>query len=977
MATAKPKKKSSRAQSSAAIEKQLSRYRSMRNFEVTAEPRGGSKETKKRPAGKNTELPFVIQKHAATRLHYDFRLGWHGVLKSWAVTKGPSYYPGDKRLAVQVEDHPMEYGGFEGIIPQGQYGGGTVMLWDHGTWEPHGDVDEGLEKGRLKFTLKGEKLRGDWALIRMGGKAAGEKKANWLLIKEHDGQERGPDDPPVTEEEPDSVVTGRDLDAIAENQDHVWGSRGSEQRKEEKKTSSHPILKKSARTSNVTNHRQDARNAGLSQVLSFASELKGAPKESLPKFVPPQLALQVTEAPDGSEWVHELKLDGYRMQGRIAAARGKASRSATLITRSRLDWTHRMPDIAAALAESPVEDALVDGEVVVFDDEGRTSFADLQAAFQEGKKKPLTYVIFDLLHLNGHNLRNLPLEQRKHILEKILARVSDGDHAGILRYSEHLSTRGGEIFEKACQLGAEGIVSKKASAAYVSGRSGSWLKIKCVRQQEFVIGGFTPPSKTGVGIGALLLGYYRDGELVYAGRTGTGFTQKGRQQIRKRLEEIRQPRPAFSSVPPDGARDARWVQPKYVCEVKFATWTADNLVRQASFQGLREDKRAKQVTRELPVEPASAKRPPQPEKKMSEPSKTARKKPGGAIASSRKQSAVRTAARPIASKTNSTKPSKADDAFPIPLTHPEKQVDSETSLTKQQLADYFWAVREHMLPHIVDRPLSIVRCPQGSTKPCFFQKHVTENLPDGIDGIDIRGRRSGVVESYLTLSSALGLAGLAQMGVLEIHPWGSTNQDIEKPDRLVFDLDPDEAIPWKTLAESAREVRSRLRDCKLESFLKTTGGKGLHIVAPIQPEHDWPVVKEFAHAIANQMATENKALYLTKMTKADRKGKIFIDYLRNDRGATSIAPFSPRARHGAPVAVPMDWKELDSAKPPRFLVADFEDWKSRLRRDPWMAMLKKRQSIPAKLLETFTFSQGSGSRRLAQKDESRPFRSLA
>jgi bifunctional non-homologous end joining protein LigD len=969
MATAHPTKKSSRARSSAAIEKQLSRYRSMRNFDVTAEPRGESKESKKRGAEKNSELPFVVQKHAATRLHYDFRLGWHGVLKSWAVTKGPSYYPGDKRLAVQVEDHPMEYGGFEGIIPKGQYGGGTVMLWDHGTWDPQGDVDEGLEKGRLKFTLKGEKLKGDWVLIRMGGKAAGEKKANWLLIKEHDGKERGPDDPPVTEEEPDSVVTGRDLDAIAENHDHVWGPRGSEQRKEEKKTPSHPTLKKSARTSHSTDRRQNKRNTSPSQVLSFASELKDAPKEPLPKFVPPQLALQVTEAPDGSEWIHELKLDGYRMQGRIATARGNTSRSATLITRSGLDWTHRMRDIAAALAELPVEDALLDGEVAVFDEEGKTNFADLQAAFQDGKKKPLTYVTFDLLHLNGHNLRSLPLERRKNLLEKILAQVSNGDHQSILRYSEHLGTRGGEIFEKACQLGAEGIVSKKAFAPYTSGRSGSWLKIKCVRQQEFVIGGFTLPSKTGVGIGALLLGYYRDGELVYAGRTGTGFTQKSRQQMRNRLEEIRQPRPAFSSVSPDGARDAQWVQPKYVCEVKFATWTADNLVRQASFQGLREDKPAKQVTREFPIETASAKRQSQHENKKSELLQTTRKKPGAVSASSRKHSGIRTAAHAIASKTNLSKPSNAGDTFPISLTHPDKQIDSESKLTKQQLADYFWAVREHMLPHIVDRPLSIVRCPQGSAKPCFFQKHVTDNLPDGIDGIDIRGRRSGVVESYITLSSALGLAGLAQMGVLEIHPWGSTNNDIEKPDRLVFDLDPDVAISWKALAESAKEVRSRLKQCGLESFLKTTGGKGLHVVAPIQPEHDWPVVKEFAHDIANQMAAENTALYLTKMTKADRKGKIFIDYLRNDRGATSVAPFSPRARRGAPVAVPMDWKELDSTKPPRFLVADFEDWKSRLRHDPWMAMLKKRQAIPAKLLEPFiSSSRASGSRRSARKD---------
>lgn len=405
-----------------------------------------------------------------------------------------------------------------------------------------------------------------------------------------------------------------------------------------------------------------------------------------------------------------------------------------------------------------------------------------------------------------------------------------------------------------------------------------------------------------------------------------------------------------------------------MCEVKFATWTADNLVRQASFQGLREDKPAKQVTRELPVETAEPKKSSQPKLVKPESSNAAHEKRRAASVSSRNQRSSRTAARSIASKLNSSKSSKLDETFPVPLTHPDKQVDSESKLTKRELADYFWAVRDHMLPHIVDRPLSVVRCPQGSAKPCFFQKHVVGNLPDGIDGIDIRGHRSGVVESYITLSSALGLAGLAQMGVLEIHPWGSTNRDIEKPDRLVFDLDPDEAISWKTLAEAAREVRLRLKDCKLESFLKTTGGKGLHVVAPIQPEHDWPAIKEFAHDIANRMAAENKALYLTKMTKADRKGKIFIDYLRNDRGATSIAPFSPRARHGAPVAVPMDWKELDSDTLPRFLVADFSDWKSRLRHDPWTAMLKKRQAIPAKLLEPFIFSHASRSRRLAPKD---------
>ena len=900
-----------------AVEQQLARYQAMRNFDVTAEPKGGSRSNKSHATEKNAELPFVIQKHAATRLHYDFRLGWRGVLKSWAVTKGPSYYTGDKRLAVQVEDHPIEYGGFEGIIPKGQYGGGTVMLWDQGTWTPHGDAEEGFRTGRLKFTLHGKKLHGDWALIRMGGKAADEKKPNWLLIKEHDGKERGPDGPPVTDEEPSSVVTGRDLDAIAANQDHVWGAQGSQRQEEKTTPPDTPAKKKSAKK------------------LSHASELRGTPKEALPKFIPPELALQVDEAPEGADWIHELKLDGYRMQARIDNS--KKSASVALITRGGLDWTHRMPDVAHALAALPLEKALLDGEVVVFDEKGGTSFALLQAAFQEANKQPLTYVIFDLLHLDGHNLRNLPLDRRKKILEGLLSSLPD-DHT--LRYSEHLGEHGREIFDKACQLGAEGIVSKKISAPYTSSRSAAWLKIKCVRRQEFVIGGFTPPSKTGVGIGALLLGYYRDGELIYAGRTGTGFTQKMRLEMRKRLDAITQPRPPFSSLPPAAAKQAKWVHPKLVCEVAFATWTADNLVRQASFQGLREDKPAKEVKREIPVELEEA----ESEKSVRQPAKSTASAP------------AKKSTRTVTSKT-STKTEPRGQRFPIALTHPDKQVDTETKLTKQALADYFWAVRDHMLPFIADRPLSIVRCPQGSTKPCFFQKHVTGNLPEGIEGIDIRGRRSGVVEKYITLSTPLGLAGLAQMGVLEIHPWGSSNSDIEKPNMLVFDLDPDESIPWKTLAESAREVRARLKKLKLESFLKTTGGKGLHIVAPIAPKHDWPTIKNFAHTFATQMESENRRLYLTRMTKAARKGKIYIDYLRNERGATSIAPWSPRARHGAPVAAPLDWKELDASKLPRFLVADFMEWKDRLRHDPWKKMLSNRQSIAAEVLTRVTSSR--------------------
>lgn len=935
--------RSSAAQHSSAIDKQLAKYRSMRDFKITAEPKGGSHPSGKK-AAKISGMPFVIQKHAATRLHYDFRLGWHGVLKSWAVTKGPSYYPGDKRLAVQVEDHPMEYGGFEGIIPKGQYGGGTVMLWDEGTWEPQGDANEGFASGRLKFILHGKKLHGKWTLIRMSGKAAGEKKSNWLLIKEHDQYERGPSDPCVTEEEPDSVITERSMEEIAQNQDHVWGSNRDDRSTETPKKQS--SSKKKASEPLNTSQKIPA----TASSPSFGSMLRDAPKEALPEFISPQLAIQVSEAPEGAEWVHELKLDGYRIQARIRRAKNS---TVALITRGGLDWTHRMKDIAHALSKLPVEDALLDGEVVVFDEHGGTNFASLQAAFQEGKKQHLTYVIFDLLHLNGRNLRNFPLERRKQILQKLLSTVDDPD---TIRFGEHLRMDGRQIFENACKLGAEGIVSKKISSLYVSSRNGAWLKIKCIRQQEFVIGGFTPPEKSNVGFGALMLGYYRDGDLIYAGRTGTGFTQQFRKQMRARLEKMKQDRPPFVSLPSGAGNKAIWVEPKLVCEVRFATWTADNLVRQASFQGLREDKSPREVKRELPVEKAD-------ESKTMTPKKSERKS----------NARMRTSpeAGSLASKKNpGTKRTSGDgEPFPIALTHPDKQVDSETKLTKRELADYFWAVRDHMMPFISDRPLSVVRCPQGSTQPCFYQKHVAGNLPEGIGGIDIRGRRSGVVETYITISTPLGLAGLAQMGVLEIHPWGSTNRDIEKPDMLIFDLDPDESIPWKTLAESAREVQTRLKQCKLEAFLKTTGGKGLHIVAPIEPEYDWPVIKEVARGIAAQMESENPKLYLTKMTKAARKGKIYVDYLRNDRGATSIAPFSPRARHGAPVAATLDWKELDASRVPRFLVADFDEWKERLRRDPWTKMAEKRKPVSPAILERFTSgpAAASGSRRLARR----------
>ena len=590
MAAKRTSKQKSKDLSKDLVDAQLERYHSMRDFAVTSEPSGAAKKSSSRAAkSAKTQakqpaagLPFVIQKHAATRLHYDFRLGWKGVLKSWAVAKGPSYLTHDKRLAVQVEDHPIEYGGFEGIIPQGQYGGGTVMLWDTGTWEPqsgHTDVDAGLRDGSLKFTMYGTKMKGNWALIRMGGKAANERKPNWLLIKEHDSFERTEDDPAITDEKPDSVLTGRTMDEIASNQDHIWNSKAPARQAAQ---TAPAALKKTRAAA------EPKRKAKPVPRL----ELDAYPKESLPKFIAPQLASQADAAPAQSEWIHELKLDGYRIEAR------KNGPKIELLTRTGLDWTHRMKTIAAAIAELPAQTALLDGEVVVLRDNGSTSFADLQASFKEGANHPLTYFVFDLLHLNGRNLRGLELIERKSLLAALLDGIAFQDQA--VRLSEHIETNGDVVFQQACALHAEGIVSKRSSAAYVSGRTSAWIKVKCIYEQEFVIGGFTLPSNGIHGVGALLLGYYDPGhQLVYAGKVGTGFSQRTLDSLHATLAALEQDHPPFDRgrLPRSGVH---WVQPRLVAEVGFSEWTTDGELRHPRFQGLRDDKDPADVVREMP-----------------------------------------------------------------------------------------------------------------------------------------------------------------------------------------------------------------------------------------------------------------------------------------------------------------------------------------------------------------------------------------
>ncbi len=904
------------------VDKQLARYKAMRDFSVTAEPSGDAGLNWAPPGG----LPFVIQKHAATRLHYDFRLGWRGVLKSWACAKGPSYNTRDKRLAVQVEDHPLEYGGFEGTIPKGQYGGGTVLLWDQGTWEPlpGTDFDEGLRKGTLKFTLHGHKLEGRWTLVRMGGHAANESKPNWLLIKEHDGRERNEESTlAITDSAPNSVVTGRDLAAIAEAGDHVWNSKPVEDGKvpanrsrlAQKLKNAHlhgtlpvvtvPEVKewKSAPPGKQAGRKVAAGKAPAAKSKS-ATEPAHAPAEAMPGFIPPQLASVSDSVPPGTGWLHELKLDGYRMQAHLIAGTG-GKRQVALFTRSGLDWTHRMPPIAKALEAVAVEQAVLDGELVVLDREGKSSFSKLQGAFEKGELGAFTYFVFDLLHLDGYNLRGLPLEARKALLQPLIEAVASSK----IQFSQHLAIDAKEVLAHACSLGVEGILAKQGSAPYTGGRSDTWLKLKCTHRQEFVVAGFTLPKDGGSGLGSLLLGYYREGALVYCGRCGTGFSQVSARAVRKQLEPLRQAKPPYAApLSREVKKGAVWVRPELVCEAQFATWTEDGLLRHASFQGMRTDKPALQVVKETGV-PLNA-------DGIEDEAPGVSSKP-----------VVRTG-RPSAAKKTAR------------LTHPDKVLDPTSGTTKQQLSDYLIAVAPVMLPHIAARPVSIVRCPNGTGKPCFFQKHAAVGLPAGLGSVAVPDHDDpGHGKPYITVDSAEALAALAQLGVLELHPWGSKADALEQPDQLILDLDPDAAIPWATLVESALAIRAFLKDLQLESWVKTTGGKGLHIVAPLEPSVEWPEFRRFARGIAAAIESSAPKLYLIKMTKAARKGRIFLDWMRNERGSTAVAPWSPRARAGMRVAVPLDWDELASGSP-EFAIANFEQWRKRATsaHDPWAAM---------------------------------------
>ena len=677
----------------------------------------------------------------------------------------------------------------------------------------------------------------------------------------------------------------------------------------------------------------------------------------MPAFLPPQLATAAASIPPGTGWLHELKLDGYRIQAHLRM-KGK-KHEVVLYTRSGLDWTHRMRAVAHALERVAVTQAVIDGELVILDDSGQSSFARLQSAFENGENDAFTYCAFDLLHLNGSNLRSLPLHARKALLETLLADAGEAAGRPLLLYSQHLTLSADEVYAHACQLGAEGLLSKQIDARYTPGRSESWLKLKCTHRQEFVVGGFTLPKDAGMGLGSLLLGYYDGAKLIHCGRCGTGFDHAAARELRAQLEPLRQPKSPYSNALDALARrGAVYVRPEVVCEVQFATWTADGAVRHASFQGLRADKPPSEVVKEEPKllgadSPDAESAAPEPAKPKAGKKDAARdqrlstaaarpkpRKPSGkAIAQSQASPAGAAAANA----------SRAGKATALKLTHPDKVLDQATGLTKQQLADYYRAAAPAMLPHLTQRAISIVRCPDGSTEKCFFQKHVKVGLPKSVGSVEVPDKTNPAhSEPYITLDSAEALLGLAQLSVLELHPWGSQYdlnhpEALEKPDRIILDLDPDPDLPWSTLVESALAIRTFLKELQLESFVKTTGGKGLHVVAAIEPAAHWPEIRLFSRGIAAAVESTDPKLYLIKMTKAARTRRIFIDWMRNERGATAVAPWSPRARAGMRVAVPLGWDEL-AAGPFAFSVANFEEWRGRVdpKRNPWAAMKPQR-----------------------------------
>ena len=865
-----------------------SEYNRKRNFDITSEPREENSTREKKPSRqkRTNALRFVVQKHAARRLHYDFRLELDGTLKSWAVPKGPSLDPQDKRLAVHVEDHPMAYASFEGSIPQGQYGAGDVIVWDQGVWRSlDDDPAAAYAAGKMKFTLIGEKLSGDWNLVRTTMRASGDKE-QWLLIKERDQAARRAEDYNIVKEEPDSVLSSANIPAKPAGKSSAKSTAGkSASRSASKETSTHNVR-----------------------------PIKAG--QTLPEHLAPELATLVSEPLTG-KWLYEVKFDGYRILARILDGEVR------LFTRNDNDWTHRMPKQVQAIKELGLDNTWLDGEVVILNDEGLPDFQALQRAFDIGRSHNIVYYVFDAPFLNGSDMRRLPVEERRAALESVMP----GNNKGLVRFSTAFEDGHTSILETACALSLEGIIGKRLGSPYVSRRSADWIKLKCRLRQEFVIVGYTPPQGSRSSFGALLLGVYNKAggaELLYAGRVGTGFNATSLKDIHRQLRPLeRADSPLSHSISGSEARDVHWLEPTLVCEVEFAEWTGDNRLRQASFIALRNDKPASEIIREQPRTP-------------------------GDVAGTRSNAATKksqtapTKAKPASHKdadkrknTNEHKSAnETDNLAGVKITHPEREIDSESHTRKIDLAHFYEDISEWILPQLDDRPVSLLRLPTGLEGEQFFQKHSEHLAIPAVKQLDpaLDPGHARLME----IDSAAALVGAVQMGTIEFHTWGSTSDRIEKPDRIILDLDPDPVLPWKSMLDATRLTLAVLDELGLETFLKTSGGKGIHLIIPLARRDDWITIKEFAKAIAQFMARQLPDRFVARMGPKNRVGKIFVDYLRNQRGASTVAAYSVRARPGLPVSVPITRDELTHLhSAAQWHIGNLRRRLAALKSDPW------------------------------------------
>ncbi|MES2632235.1 MAG: DNA ligase D [Pseudomonadota bacterium] len=797
----------------------LKAYRDKRNFDATPEPADGG-------VSNEAARAFVIQKHWASRLHYDFRLELNGTMKSWAVPKGPSFDPTDKRMAVHVEDHPISYNTFEGEIPKGNYGAGKVIIWDKGTWTPLEDPEQGYRDGKLKFEMHGHKMHGRWTLIRIKGRG-NDRQEPWLLIKEKDEHVRPSSEFSVVDEMPDSVK-------------------------------SLPLA------------------AAPAPSATPSGPPAGAKKAPFPKTLQPQLATLVDQPPaDPDNWVFEIKFDGYRMLTRAEA--GKVQ----LFTRNGNDWTHKLPHLKQALIDMDLPDGWYDGEIIMPGEAGPADFQALQGSFETARTANIVYYLFDVPWCAGYDLRDVPLLERRAVLQRIVERKP---HRNV-RFSAVFDSPPDEIVASACKLGLEGVIAKRKDSAYVLRRSSDWIKLKCGQRQEFVIGGWTDPKGSRAGIGSLLLGVHdKGGKLKYAGNVGTGFSDATLRDLRQKLDALAADASAFASDP-DLPRHAHWVRPELICEVAFAEWTQSGRVRHSVFHGLRTDKPADQIEREEPRHKASVDKP------ARAPAKTVK------------------AAKSTATPATSAPETAAALPSTLRVSNPDRVIDEQSGTTKIELVRYYSLVAPLMMEHLKGRPVSLVRAPKGIGGELFFQKHSERYKMPGIEDLP----RSLFPEHapMLEVAQPLGLLSAAQMNVIEFHTWNGVKGAIGKPDRMTFDLDPGEGVTWKQVKEAAHLVRAFLTELKLPAFLKTSGGKGLHVVVPLKRQFDWDTVKGFSQAVVQHLARTLPDRFVAKSGGSNRVGKIFIDYLRNGFGATTVAAWSARSRPGLGISVPVRWDELD------------------------------------------------------------------